>query len=72
MTNFEIITKNSKNLSEFIDMVVEDALEAEGCSLYLTMPDSEYLKTHFDFQDWFEQEAEGIDVCYTSKGAIYG
>lgn len=75
MTNFEIITKSPMTLSDFIDMVVDDALEAEGCSLDLTMPTEEARQSPmfglYGYREWLEQEAE-YDTCSTSKGAIYG
>lgn len=75
MTNFEIITKSTMNLSDFIGMVVDDALEAKGCSLDLTMPSEEARRSPmfglYGYQEWLEQEAE-YDFCNTSRGAIYG
>ncbi len=75
MTNFEIITKSPMNLADFIDMVVDDALEAEGCSLDLTMPTEEARRSPVfglhGYREWLEQEADN-DVCVTTKGTIYG
>lgn len=41
MTNFEVLTKSPANLARFLDLVVGDALEAEGCTFDLTMPTPE-------------------------------
>lgn len=72
MTNFDIITKNVWNLEKFIDMLVEDALEAKGCSRDLIMPNLTILKDgeyFMGWEDWLRQEAED-NVCVTSKGWI--
>lgn len=72
MTNFDIITKNVYNLEKFIDMLVEDTLEAKGCSRDLTMPNLTILKDgeyFMGWEDWLKQEAE-YGVCVTTKGSI--
>lgn len=75
MTNFEIITQSPITLSDFIDMVVDDALEAKGCSLDLTMPTEDARRSPmfglYGYREWLEQEAE-YDTCLTTKGTIYG
>lgn len=55
MTNFEILTQKPFILEEFLEMVVDDALEAEGCSLDLKMPSEEWAGR--SWRDWLEQEA---------------
>ena len=42
MTNFEILTQRPFILEQFLEMIVDDAMEAEGCSLYLKMPSEEW------------------------------
>lgn len=39
MTNFEFYAKNARNLAHLIEMAVDDALAAKGCSLELTCPE---------------------------------
>lgn len=39
MTNFEFYTKNARNLAHLIEMAVDDALAAKGCSLDLKYPE---------------------------------
>ena len=38
MTNFQLITQNATTLDDFISAVVDDALEAKGCSMELKLP----------------------------------
>lgn len=38
MTNFQLVTQNPTTLDELISAVVDDALEAKGCSLDLKLP----------------------------------
>lgn len=68
MTNFQIITRSPSTLSDFLGMVQDDALEAEGCSLELKMPDPE---GGMSWEEWLEQEAED-DICVTPRGRIFG
>lgn len=68
MTNFEIITKSKKNLSEFLYSVQTDALDAEGCSVKLTMPPQGYI----DFEAWLNEEAENNEVQLKPYGVIWG
>lgn len=55
MTNFEALCKSPGMMARFLEKVQDDALEAEGCSLKLTMPpdDGEYA---VDWEAWLEQE----------------
>lgn len=39
MTNFEFYTKDARNLACLIEMAVDDALAAKGCSLDLKYPE---------------------------------
>lgn len=39
MTKFEFYTQDPKTLARLIEQAVDDALEAEGCSLDLTLPE---------------------------------
>lgn len=69
MTNFELITQNSSTLEQFLEMVVDDALAAKGCSYDLTMPveDERVL-----WREWLEREgAEEGTACETSWGTIW-
>lgn len=62
LTNFQVITQSQNNLSDFLSMVQDDALEAEGCSLELKMPGL--------WDEWLKQEA--VDgICITPKGSIF-
>lgn len=45
MTNFEEITRSPAALAAFLERVQDDALEAEGCSMKLKMPDPEICMT---------------------------
>ena len=70
MTNFEILTQKPFVLEEFLEMVVDDALEAEGCSFDLKMPSEEWAGR--SWREWLEQEAaEGGTACETSRGTLY-
>lgn len=70
MTNFEVLTQKPFILEEFLEMVVDDALEAKGCSLDLKMPSEEWAGR--PWRDWLEQEAaEGGTACETSRGTLY-
>lgn len=61
MTNFEAITKSEEALSRFLDVVQDDALEAEGCSFELTMPDEGAR----DWLEWLVME------CYDPDGIMF-
>lgn len=39
MTKFEFYTKDPQRLADLIEQAVSDALEAEGCSLNLKLPE---------------------------------
>lgn len=39
MTKFEHYTRDPQTLADLIERAVNDALAAEGCSLYLTLPE---------------------------------
>lgn len=54
MTNFEKITDSPEALAEFLEQVQDDALEAEGCSMKLKLPDAEYYKP---WPEWLQEEA---------------
>lgn len=74
MTNFEIITQNPYNLEKFIEMLVEDALEAKGCSRDLTMPNLTILKDgeyFIGWEDWLNKETED-NYVETTRGSIDG
>lgn len=62
MTNFQLITQNPTTLDDFISAVVDDALEAEGCSLDLKLPEEiltpEQAKAYMGWKEWLEQENE--------------
>lgn len=61
MTNFELITQNSQTLDDFLSAVQDDALEAEGCALYLHFPpneDEDSDMPSLDWKEWLEQEVE--------------
>lgn len=61
MTNFESITKSVGALAHFLDAVQEDALEAKGCSLDLTLPEVGCV----GWQEWLEEE------CYDPDGIMF-
>lgn len=62
LTNFQVITQSKNNLSDFLTMVQDDALEAEGCSFNLKMP--------VFWDKWLEEEA--VDgICITPRGSIF-
>ena len=58
MTNFEILTQKPFILEEFLEMIVDDALEAKGCSLDLKMPSEEWAG--HSWREWLEQEVEEL------------
>lgn len=39
MTKFEFYTQNPERLADLLEQVTDDALEAEGCSLNLKLPE---------------------------------
>ena len=62
MTNFGLITQNTDTLDDFISAIIDDALEAKGCSLDLKLL---YLlqgltadDIFMDWKEWLKQEAE--------------
>lgn len=55
MTNFDVITASVYNLHTFLEAVQRDALEANGCSLKLGLPDS----IPPIWEAWLTQEAKG-------------
>lgn len=67
MKNFEIIASSAKNMAELLDFAVEDALNAEGCSVYLKLPGGEY----YTWEEWLEAEADEEDASVTPMGSIY-
>ena len=69
MTNFELVTQSPNTLEAFLEMVVNDALEAKGCSWNLTMPDEERVCGLWS--EWLAQEADGGSVCTTSRGDLW-
>ena len=56
MTNFEKVTESVEALERFLEEVQDDALEAEGCSMKLKMPDPEICML---WGEWLKKEAEG-------------
>ena len=54
MTRFEVLTASAYNLSYFLDMVQQDALDAKGCSKKLQLPDSVPPL----WESWLTEEAE--------------
>ena len=62
MTNFEILTQRPFILEQFLEMIVDDALEAEGCSLDLKIPSEEGAGR--SWRDWLEQEAAADGTAY--------
>ncbi len=81
MTNFQLITQNPTTLDDFISAVVDDALEAEGCSLDLKLPGEiltpKQAETYMGWKEWLEQENEdgvialphGVFIERWGKGA---
>lgn len=53
MTRFEAITRSPYLLSEFLYKVQDDALEAEGCSNKLKLPNAEIGMI---WEDWLMEE----------------
>lgn len=53
MTWFAYLTKNPRRLSDFLDRVQSDALEAEGCSIKLKLPPQTQLG---DWEEWLCEE----------------
>ncbi len=67
MTNFKILTQKPFFLEKFLEMILDDALEAEGYALDLKMPSEEWAVR--SWREWFEQEAaEDGTACETSWG----
>lgn len=66
MTNFELITQNRTTLDDFISAVIDDALEAEGCSLDLKLPYALQEPTpdgvYMGWGEWLEKEAEDDEI----------
>ncbi len=62
MTNFQLVTQNPTTLDELISAVVDDALEAKGCSLDLKLPyalqEQNPSEVYMGWKEWLEQEAE--------------
>ena len=67
LTNFQVVTQSPQNLSDFLYMIQDDAIEAKGCSLDLKMPDPEIGML---WEQWLAQEAED-GVCVTPRGSIF-
>ena len=51
MTNFQLITQNATTLDNFISAVVDDALEAKGCSMELKLPYEIKVQSLIQFSD---------------------
>lgn len=69
MTNFQLIVQNSTTLDDFISAVVDDALEAEGCSLDLKLPydlQEGAGGVFLQWKEWLEEENE--DECIYLPG----
>ncbi len=56
MTRFEYYTKNPRRLEELISLVVDDALKAKGCSMYLSMPPETEDGRGQTWEDWLNGE----------------
>ena len=70
MTNFGILIQKPFILEEFLEMVVDDALEAEGCSLDLKMLSEKWAGR--SWRNWLEQGvAEDGTACETSRGGRF-
>lgn len=67
LTNYKIITQTPGTLADFLYMVQNDALEAEGCSIRLKMPDPEIAT---DWEAWLKKEPE-YPYCDTPQGTIF-
>lgn len=69
MTNFQLITQNATTLDDFISAVVDDALEAKGCSMELKLPyelQEGAGGVFLQWKEWLEQENE--DECIYLPG----
>ena len=53
MTRFDKATESIDALAELLEQVQDDALEAEGCSMKLKLPDAE---VYMDWREWLKQE----------------
>ena len=53
MTRFDRVTRDIEALAELLEQVQDDALEAEGCSMKLKLPDAE---VYMDWREWLKQE----------------
>ena len=68
MTNFELITQSTTTLEDFISAIVDDALEAKGCSLDLkllsSLQDGAVLGW---WKEWLEAENKD-EIIYLPHG----
>ena len=53
MTRFDKATESIDALAELLEQVQDDALEAEGCSMKLKLPDAE---VYMDWREWLKKE----------------
>lgn len=71
MTNFELITQNPDTLEMFIDALVDDALEAAGCTFDLKLRQEAQGKTDDDpflsWGDWLKQQSDGDCIYVPGK-----
>lgn len=68
MTNFEIVTQNAETLDDFISAVVDDALEAKGCSFNLKLPDDD--SCYGLWKIWLEKENVDEEICFPNGTCI--
>lgn len=72
MTNFELVTQNEATLEQFISAVVDDALEAKGCSVELKLPGDFHPETdiYFGWAEWLKEENRDNEILLPNGRVI--
>ncbi len=72
MKNFDLVTQDVDTLEDFIYAVISDALEAEGCSMDLKLPEAVSETGTSDWKRWLQEENEDESLCFPDGTTIWG
>lgn len=71
MTNFELVIQRPETLEMFIDALVDDSLEANGCAFDLKLREEVQGRKDDDpllsWLDWLKQESDGDCIYVAGK-----
>jgi len=72
MKNFDLVTQDVGTLEDFIYAVVDDALEAKGCSMDLQLPEAVSDTKVSDWGRWLQEENADESLRFPDGTSIWG